>query len=290
MDWGNIPSLASLRAFEAAVRCQNLSAAARELNVTHAAIAQHVRNLEATFGETLLQRQGRGVAPTIQGAKLAESLRNGFEIIASGVKDLQSYGLKRPLNISVTPVFANNWLMPRIGDFWAKHPEIQLNINPASNLVDLKKDGFDLGIRYGDGEWPNLTSELLTDGDFWVVAHPDLIEGRQVNCLQDVDDLPWLLESHMMERRAIVEREGLDFDNIGHTLLETNALVMSGLAAGLGVSVQPKALVEREVNTGKLAKICELDKIGLGYHIVTLPNVERNSLRIFIKWLRSVAR
>jgi len=289
MDWKRIPSLAALRAFEAAARHQSFSKAARELNVTHAAIAHHVRNLEADFSESLITRQGRGVAPTAIGLQLAGDLQNGFSLIEDGVEKLRSRGEKRPLNIAVTPAFAANWLMPRIGEFWAKHPEIPLNINPNLELVDLRKSGTDLAIRYGEGNWPKVKSEILTDGDFWVVAHRDLVKGKRVSCLHDVIDLPWVMENHMMERKAIVEREGIDFDHIDLTLLNTNGLVLSAVAAGLGVTVQPKSLVEREINSGALAKICELNQENLGYYMVVLPDRHPVGLREFMKWLRSSA-
>ncbi len=289
MDWTRIPSLAALRAFEAAARCQSFSKAARELNVTHAAIAHHVRSLEAEFSENLIVRQGRGVAVTPTGLQLAETLQSGFSIIANGVEKLRSQSENRPLNISVTPAFATNWLMPRIGEFWAKHPEVSLNINPSISLVDIRKDGFDLAIRYGDGGWPNVKSELLTDGDFWVVSHPDLVKGRTVTCLPDVVGLPWLMESHMVERKAIVEREGIDFQQIKLTLLNTNGLVLSAVTAGLGISVQPKSLVEREVEAGALIKICELNQENLGYYMVVLPDRQPKGLREFQSWLRAKA-
>jgi LysR family glycine cleavage system transcriptional activator len=189
----------------------------------------------------------------------------------------------------VTPAFAANWLMPRIGEFWTKHPEVSLNINPSTNLVDLRKDGFDMAIRYGDGRWPNVTSELLTDGDFWVVAHSDLIKGRKVRCLPDVIDLPWVMEGNMLERRSIVEREGIDFEKVDLTLLNTNGLVLSAVASGLGVTVQPKSLVERQVKVGELAKICEVSQQDLGYYIVVQPNRNPIGLRAFQRWLLSNA-
>jgi LysR family glycine cleavage system transcriptional activator len=289
MNWAKIPSLAALRAFEAAARCQNFSKAARELNVTPAAVAHHVRSLEADFSESLIVRQGRGVAVTSSGQILAEHLQKGFGVIADGIDQLRSQSEDRPLNIAVTPAFAANWLMPRIGEFWTKHPEVSLNINPSTDLVDLRKDGFDMAIRYGDGRWPNVTSELLTDGDFWVVAHSDLIKGRKVRCLPDVIDLPWVMEGNMLERRSIVEREGIDFEKIDLTLLNTNGLVLSAVASGLGVTVQPKSLVERQVKVGELAKICEVSQQDLGYYIVVQPNRNPIGLRAFQRWLLSNA-
>lgn len=289
MDWNKIPSLSALRAFEAAARCRNFSKAARELNVTPAAVAHHVRSLEADFSENLVVRQGRGIAVTPSGKILADYLQNGFGVIAEGVNHLRSQSEDRPLNITVTPAFAAHWLMPRIGDFWAKHPDVSININPGTNLVDLRKDGFDMAIRYGDGSWPHVVSELLTDGDFWVVSHPDLIADRNVRCLHDVIDLPWIMEGKMLERRSIVEREGIDFETVDLTLLSTNGLVLSAVASGLGVSVQPKSLVERQVEAGELAKICEVRQQGLGYYIVVRPDRHPRGLIAFQKWLRSYA-
>ncbi len=289
MDWRKIPSLAALRAFEAAARCQSFSSAARELNVTPAAVAHHVRGLEADFSESLIVRKGRGVAVTTSGQILAEHLQSGFATIAEGVDLLRSQRENRPLNVAVTPAFAANWLMPRIGAFWTKHPDVSLNINPSTNLVDLRKDGFDMAIRYGDGQWPNVISEILTDGDFWVVARPDLIGDRKVRCLPDVVDLPWVMESTMLERRNIVEREGVDFEKIDLTLLNTNGLVLSAVASGLGVTLQPKSLVERQVEVGELAKICEVNQDGLGYYIVVQPDRNPPGLRAFQKWLHSNA-
>lgn len=290
MDWAKIPSLSALRAFEAAARHQNLSAAARELNVTHAAIAQHVRALEADFDESLLVRQGRGVALTEPGRQFADALAEGFHTISEGVSALRLRGVERPLNITVTPAFAANWLMPRIGDFWTKHPDIKLNINPSTTLVDLKRDGFDLAVRYGTGDWPGLETQVLTDADYWGVVHPDLVAGRTITSLRDLQDLPWLLDAHVMERKVILEREGVDFAALNLTILNTNDLVLSAAVAGLGVTFQPRSIIEREIASGQLIKVIELKEKDLGYHLVTPPDRMSANLRIFMSWLRKKAR
>lgn len=286
MDWRSLPSLATLRAFEAAARHQNLSQAARELNVTHAAISQHVRRLEEELGEPLLLRQGRGMALTDAGRLLAESLGNGFATIADGVEQIRQRGQDRAVQISVTPAFASHWLMPRIGSFWSEHPEIKISINPSANLVDLRRDGVDLAVRYGDGNWSGVDTELLTDGEFVVVSHPDLVRGRQVNRLSDLVDLPWVMEDHMMERRRIVEEEGIDLDEVKLTTMQTSDLVSSAVAAGLGVSVQPRSLVEAQIEAGTVVSLYRISQAELGYYIVTRPGAVSPNAAIFRNWLR----
>ncbi|PIB26513.1 hypothetical protein BFP76_11430 [Amylibacter kogurei] len=289
MDWATIPSLSWLRAFEATARLGSFSSAAQELNVTHAAIAQNVRALENYFAQTLVMRRGRGMVATAEGRALADSLANGFSLIADGVETLHSHNTQRPLNISITPAFAASWLMPRIGEFWAAHPDITVNLSPTTQLVDLAKDGFDMGIRFGNGDWAGLESEHLTSGNIIVVARADLVAGRKIKTLHDVCDLTWLFESHMLERKALVENEGIDLRDCKVSMLNTSELVLAATRSGLGMSLQPQALVTPAIQSGELAKICALRDDGLGYYMVTRSGRETPALRVFQKWLRRAA-
>ena len=290
MDWHKIPSLSSLRAFEATARLSSFSKAARELNVTHAAIAQHVRNLENYFSHQLVERQGRNMVVTEKGAALSESLKSGFATIADGVDRLQQFNEDRPINISMTPAFASNWLMPRICSFWEAHPEVTVNLNPSVKLIDMVNDGFDMTIRFGDGNWPNLNVEPLVTDEFLVVASPSLIKGRNVDCLADVQGLPWMFQTYMHERRTLVKSEGVDLDEANITMFETNELVLSAVRAGLGLSLQPAALVEQDIASEVFVKICKLKDRGLGYYMITRKDRETPALVKFQKWLRRIAK
>jgi LysR family glycine cleavage system transcriptional activator len=290
MNWHKIPSLSSLRAFEATARLKSFSKAARELNVTHAAIAQHVRNLESYFSEPLVTRQGRGMATTAKGYDFAESLKSGFSIIASGVEDLQTHSETRPINISLTPTFASNWLMPRMGNFWTKHPDITVNLSPNNQAVDLSTGEIDMAIRFGKGDWPELDVIPLVKDRFVVVASHGFMKDRTVTCLDEAHNLPWFLQNIMYEKRLLVENEGLDIDQAKVTMLETNELVLSAVKANAGLSLQPYALVEQAISDGSMQIICDLKDHGMGYYIVTKKGRETPPLRIFKKWLLRVAK
>ena len=291
MDWRRIPSLTALRAFEATARLLSFSAAARELNVTHAAIAQHVRALEAEFGETLVVRSGRGMNVTDKGALLAKGLQSGFETIAQTVRDMQDYTDNRPLNVSLTPAFASSWLMPRIGSFWTEHPDITVNLSPTYQLVDLAKDNFDLAIRFGDGRWPGCDAEFLTKGDLVVIGHPDLINNPDANSISDVAGFTWFFEQvYERERRMVVAQEGFDLDAARINTLASSDLVFAAVSAKLGVSAMTHALVKPKIDAGELQAVCYLETDGLGYHLVTRKGVETQSLKVFKKWLLSAAQ
>ena len=152
MDWTAFPPLSSLRAFEAAARNLNYSAAGRELNVSHAAIAQQVRSLESHLGLRLAQRAGRGIELSPQGALLAEHLTHGFGEMAGALRALTAAESDRPLHVTMTPSFAANWFMPRMQSFRAAHPDIDLTVNPTVDLVDLRKTQCDVAIRFGKSD------------------------------------------------------------------------------------------------------------------------------------------
>ncbi len=285
MDWRDIPSLAALRAFEAAARHGNFSEAARELNVTHAAIAQHVRGIEAELNTSLLVRAGRGVALTDGGRQLAAALSDGFGLITEGVRQVAADAANRPITISVTPSFAENWLMPRLAGFWAAYPGEQISISPSMDLVDLRRDGFDMAIRYGNGDWAGVEATQLVAADFTIVAAPSLLKGRIAESIADVQDLPWIFEAVHRETRKWVTALGMDMDCCQMNEVATLSMLLSAVRAGGGVSVVSSALVADDIASGKLVAVMRDQREGLGYYIAHRAGDLSARAKIFKNWL-----
>lgn len=285
MDWREIPSLPALRAFEAAARAGSFSAAARELNVTHAAITQHVRALETHFGTSLLNRAGKGMALTDAGTRLAADLSGGFTQIIRAVRKLAEETADSPLKLTVTPSFADNWLMPRLSDFWEKHPEITLTMTPDNTVSDLRRDGYDLAIRYGMGGWPGLDSTFLVSADYVIVSAPALVKGRKTGSFDDLQDIPWIFEKMHREHRTWAIGRGLDLACCQLKELATLNMVLAAVRAGAGISVVSRALVVDDLKTGRLIAISEEKRDGLGYYACTLGGVPSAKVKTFKDWL-----
>ena len=290
MNWRDLPSLAALRAFEVAARTGSYSSAAKELNVTHAAIAQHVRTVEAHLDKVLMFRDGRGMTPTETGAALAATLSAGFAQIFDGVNTATQDNETRPLNISVTPSFAENWLMPRLTRFWAEYPGFSLSVSPSAELVDLRRDGFDMAIRYGRGDWPGVERTHLVAADFSVVAAPSILKGRQVNALSDLYDLPWLFETTHREAKQWVLDSGLDMACCQANEVATGSMLLSALRAGGGVAVVSGALVEDDLQTGRLKAVLRHQREGVGYYIVQSPGIVPERVKTLKSWLLKSAK
>lgn len=287
MDWRRLPSLSSLRAFEAAARLGSFSAAGRELNVTHAAIAQQVRALEAGLDLSLAFREGRGLALTDEGRALATGLRDGFGTIAAAVADLTDARADRPIRVSVTPSFANKWLMPRLGAFWKAHPDIPLSLHPERKIVDLRRDGRDIAIRCGRGDWPGVDVEMLMPAGYSVVATPSLMQGRTSLTLEEMAQMPWLAEDDWPEQFAWLRCAGLDPETLSITRMETEELARAAARSGYGLHIELAALCREELADGQLIEAFTSNEPGFGYYIVTRPDAHKPALRSFVRWLKS---
>jgi LysR family glycine cleavage system transcriptional activator len=290
MDWSRIPSLSALRAFDALARHGSLSAAARDLNVTHAAIAQHLRALEAHFAETLATRDGQAMRLTETGYELAEALGEGFDRIAEGVASILDRNALRPITVSLTPTFAEVWLMPRMRQFWDRHPDVEIRLLPSILLSDLRRDGIDLAIRFGTGEWPGYEVEPLSVSRFVVVAAPGYTKVQSLDDLGSLGAYDWYFSSAANEQRVWGRAIGVDFDKVGAMDMANNGMVLSAVRSGLGLSIQSRTLVEPDLASGQLVTLHEGDPEGLGYYIVTRPGVLTPGARAFRAWLRSMAQ
>lgn len=295
MDWRDIPSLSALRAFEAAARLGSLSEAARALNVTHAAIAAHVRALETEFGQPLLRRAGRGMVPTQAGAELARDLGNGFAEIAAGVRSLKRGREDRPVTLTTTPSFAENWLMPCLASFWSAHPDVPLTVQTDQNMVDLRREGVDLAIRHGTGPWPGLEGMVLTHAKMVVVGQPGRFGASPTDLSSPeawdrVLTLPWLLDQSHTEFNKRLLRLGIDPEALTATELQSNALLLPACRAGAGISAQPHALVETDIADGRLEVLAEEENTDYAYHLLHLPGPLSRRAQTFVTWLRRDSR
>lgn len=287
IDWKSFPSLTALRAFEAAARLQSFSRAARDLNVTHAAIAQQVRALESDLGRELIYREGRGLALTSEGAKLAQALTDGFHSIETAVADLRGANPNAPLRVTMTPAFAAQWLIPRLGAFWAAHPEIPLSLQPDHRVVDLRRDGVDLAIRFGAGKWQGVEAEFLTSADYVIVAAPSLLQGRQNLTKAEMSAMPWVIEPDWPEALVWLRSFGLKPDLMNITYIPTEELALSAARQGYGLHVEAAALMEKDLESGDLVQVGKIRDESLAYYLVAKPGPKRTELKIFMKWLKA---
>jgi LysR family glycine cleavage system transcriptional activator len=286
--WSGLPSLNSLRAFATVAETNSYSKAGAVLNVSHAAISQQVRALEARLGVALVIRAGRGIALTSEGAALARDLAAGFAAIHRGVESLTRADTKRPVQVTMTPAFAVSWLMPRITDFQQQHPGITLMLNPTGEVMDLTPGGIDVAIRFCDGTWPGMEVRPFLLPDLVVVGTPSLIGTKDITDPATFVELPWLQELGTSEVSDWMHRRGIKPEKPMKVIHMPGSMIMEAVRRGDGLTYTPRIFVDKEIRSGQLLELSSENDVG-GFYIATRPGVLRQPVRAFVTWLKRQA-
>ena len=280
--WRDLPSLSSLRAFDATARQGSFADAGRALNVTQAAVAQAVRGLEADLGLPLVQRNGRTVALTEAGKRLAAALGDGFSLIASGIADLRREESRRSLRVATTAFIGQSLILPRLAEFWTRHPGIEVAMTPGYATVDLLAEGYDLAIRGWRTEGPGTVTEHLARTRWLVAGAPSLLGDGPI----DVRKLPWIVpEDAMLD---ILRDAGIGFDpslkvNVGSPHLEVAAATL-----GLGLTLATEVVIRGELASGQLREVPVMGLPEAHYYVTTPSGPRRAATQAFVDWVRTL--
>lgn len=186
------PPLHALQGFVAAARIGNLSRAAESLHLTVSALSHQIRGLEERVGQRLFVRSARGVVLTGDGRQLYDRVAAPFDALEQA---LRPFAVRRDdvLTISLMPSFASSWLLPRLPRFLAAQPQLEINLQSTSALVDFERDTHvDAALRYGRGEWPGVQALHLLDDWVTPTASPELIARLGMPTLHTLDRFPLL--------------------------------------------------------------------------------------------------
>jgi LysR family glycine cleavage system transcriptional activator len=287
-----LPPLAAIRAFEAAARHQSFTRAAAELGMTQAAVSYQIRLLEDRIGAPLFRRLPRQVALTEAGRRLAPAVTQAFEALRSAFEGIGP-AVDRRLTMSVLPTFAAHWLVPRLGRFQAAHPQIAVQLDTSNDVVDFSRDEFDLAIRSGLGDWPDLEAHCLLASHFTPVCSPQLLQGREVSTPADILALPLIGpgDPWWKEWFAAAGLGAVDIsDRPGHTLPNQQFEGMAAMA-GQGVALVNPRFFAADLAAGRLVQLFDLVVEAERSYWLVYPKARRRSpkIRAFRDWILAEA-
>lgn len=290
-QWSPAP-IGALRAFEAAARHMSFTRAAEELGVTQSAVSHSIREIEARLETNLFRRDGKRLELTDAGRRYAPHIRNALAQLHAGDLAVSDPGRRaRVLTVSVSPSFAAKWLAPRIGDFAARHPDLDLRISAASQHVDFSDGDIDLAIRHGDGGWPALDCVRLCTEMWLPVCNPSLAAVEMT--VSDIAQLPLIHHRDAQGWRRWFEREGVRLpENSARGLTFSEmSLAIDAAAAGQGVALARSALAARDLIAGRLACPARTRQPAEIAYWIVRPKDRTKSRKIirFIAWLRAEA-
>lgn len=286
MRWRDLPSLSSLRAFDATARCGSFAEAGRQLNVTHAAVTQAVRGLETELGVALVQRAGRTVGLTEAGDRLARALDEGFGTVAAGIAALRDVEARRVVRVTTTTFIAETHVMPRLPDFWAKHPGIEVAMSPSPAKIDLARDGFDMAIRALTEGWTEAPEEEirpLCRSQVIAVCAPSLATSGV-----HPQDMPWVIGADKHWELAEVAGTGLDVSRLKRVEVGSPHLEMSACRQGLGAGTATEIICRADLEAGRLVRLPLTGLPVVTYAVVLPRGPRRQAVEAFAGWLATI--
>ena len=275
-----LPHLTALRYFDSAARSESFVRAAEQLHVTHGAVSRQVRLLEEGLGIELFERRNRAVFLTAAGRTLFDTTQTIFEQLASTVQRLQEHAQDNVLVLSCEPTLAMRWLIPRLPDFHAHHPDLQLHLVAAGGPVDFTRGGIDLALRRDDFRWDRQLHSLKICEE-WIgpvarAGAPAMLDGQR------------LLHSHT---RTTAWNTWLSLG--GHSATGTERsdyehfyLSIQAASAGLGMAIASALMVGDELRSGQLQAPYGFLRDGSAYHLLSPQPLDDDSKRQrFAEWV-----
>ena len=286
-----LPSLHGLHVFEVAARLGSFTQAGAELRVTQTAVSHQIKQLEGELNVLLFRRTGRGLELTPEGEAWLTELSVIFTRLRETNRRLRrrTKGERPVVSLTTLPSFGARWLVPRLGGFIAKHPDLDLRISASEAVVDFTREPIDVGIRFGPGPYPGLLAEKLLDDHFVIVAAPakaarlkkpaDLL--RQTLLFDDHEDA-WPRCFAALGLRATTPTRYHQ-----HT---DSSLLVEAAVRGQGVAMARWSLIQDELSAGRLLRVFPSAAplaVGHAYSLVGLRETfRRPEIAAFRDWLR----
>jgi LysR family transcriptional regulator, glycine cleavage system transcriptional activator len=287
-----LPSLSSLRTFEAAARLGTFGLAADELSVTASAVSHQIKLLEEYTGIRLFHRINRTVVLTDVGRRYANEIAFAFEHMVAATQNVAKSDKSDILSIHSSPSFATQWLMPRLSRFSTIQPDIDVRLHAAHSGVDMVPE-FDIDIRYGTKlSSASTVSVFLPEEVIVPMCAPALIDGpKPIHRPEDLrhhtlihseatlvgwDD--WVRPKPNLKLNL---KRGLRFDR--------SFMSIGAAVDGLGVCLESLLLVQREIEMKQLVMPFGMDSLKIrGHNIAYLTSMaELPKIKAFQNWLFS---
>jgi DNA-binding transcriptional LysR family regulator len=268
----SLPPLGWIRAFEAAARRLNFTAAAGELGLTQAAVSQQIKLLEAQLGTQLFRRLRRGVELTPVGAAYLPHVQAAFRSLSSSTAEL--FGRRSAATVAIrSPIsFAALWLAPRLRGFTADLPNVRLDISTIHVPADYSAAGPRLDVRFGAGPFAGRTALRLTSERLVPVAAPGPARGPH-----DAD-ARWR-ESPLLSVSGAREMWPDWFALAGMPppaqpphRFDSFIVALQAARAGGGVLLASLPMADRAIEAGELVRLSLLELHSDAGHFITFPS------------------
>lgn len=284
----DLPPLHTLPAFEAAARLGSFLAAAEALYLTPSAISHRIKQLEEHLGQPLFERRHRAVVLTAAGRRYLAVVREALLRLDEASAVLRAPRRER-LRISAAPALGSKWLVARVAEYQQGHPDLEFTLGTATGLGPLLNGEADIGLRYGEEEWPGLLAWKLFEERVFPVCSPTLAANLQTPT--DLDGVRLLRHPLLSWSRWFAAAGLRRPEPASGPTYEDALLMLEAAVAGHGVALMAATLAQPYLDEGRLVRPFAEDCPDRSFYIVAPPAVqEKPAIMDFIRWLLRCTR
>ena len=281
--------LPALRAFEAAGRLLNFRRAGEELLISQSAISHHIKLLEEFIGQSVFLRRARQVRLTEAGAAYHAIVTAAFDTLRCGTSEASRPIRSSTVRVSLLPSFAANWMVRRLPDFTARHPDIRVELDPTLVIANMQSGNVDLAIRYDAGGWEGSMAEAFLAESLTPIASPALIKIAKLVGPNDMLEHPLLLTRNADDWQAWGKLAGVNLTHANTIQLVDYNIVIQAAEEGRGIALGRRTLLQDKLGNGTLVELWPdlILKNAAAYWLVENDKKKRTpAAQKFYDWLK----
>ena len=245
----------SLRLFLRIADLGSVSAAARDLSLSPASASARLSRLESLVGFRLFNRTTRAVSLTTDGADFQPYAQQALETLEAGLNEISGQGASAHglLRITMPGSFGRMHIVPRLAEFQARHPLINLDLRLSDEVLNVVEGAYDLIIRNAPLADSTLVARKLASDRRLLVASPDYIERFGLPATPD----------ELTQHRCVVLSDYIRWTfKSGHAVTVPRSVVVNDgealralIESGLGLGVQSYWIASEQLRRGRLVQV-----------------------------------
>lgn len=264
-------SLRGLRTFCVAARRESFRLAAEDLFITSSAVSHQVKNLEQELGQQLFERSSRDLKLTELGRAFFDEINPLIEQLDTVAGSYRKSGSTRSVRISVQPFFASEYFVPRLSEFTADNPGIDIQVGTSDESSEKHPADADLSIRLFKSAPDNLESHLLFPLRMVPAGAPDFKKDIVVRKKVIVSDFPLIVhETRPKAWKKWAKSSGVQLPKDSKiTRLDSMIAVVRAAERGIGAALVPVPLADQWFKQGSIVKLFKQELVSdVSYYLV----------------------
>jgi LysR family transcriptional regulator of beta-lactamase len=215
---------------------------------------------------------------------LLPTLVDAFARVSATLESFKGAHKREVLSVGAVGTFAVGWLLPRLRDFQARHPFVELRLFTHNNRIDLAAEGLDCAIRFGDGQWPGMQTRHLLAAPLAPVCAPSLT--HRIRAVADLGRETLLRSYRSDEWPQWFEAAGARAPLLTGPMFDSSLVLADAAAQGAGVALLPLALFGRDLQSGRLVRLFDTEVDGGGYWLTRLKTRRKSAaMKAFQEWM-----